>query len=173
MPGAFCFVRAWPWKRRGRTDLNRTSGLNRTFQNGRAIMLCQDPAARWALGSRHRRIRDQVGPHMTGQTNACRSVFLRVDANLRRCRYITKAEGNGEARYEIVFEQARVVQQIVEWVGRDRLTIGEVRRRLIQQGVKTRTGKTVWDRTTVWDILKNPAYKRGRGVWKDAPRRTA
>ncbi len=46
-----------------------------------------------------------------------------------------------------------------DWVGRDRLTIGEVCRRLTQAGERTRTGKTVWDRSVVWGMLKNPAYQ--------------
>lgn len=34
-------------------------------------------------------------------------------------RYFSKNEGDGEARYEIVFEEARVVQQVFEWVGKE------------------------------------------------------
>jgi site-specific DNA recombinase len=74
-------------------------------------------------------------------------------------RYIRKADGGGQARYEIVLEEARVVRQVFDWVGRERLSIGEVRRRLEQAGERTRTGKTTWDRTTIWGILKNPAYR--------------
>jgi len=48
---------------------------------------------------------------------------------------------------------------VFDWVGRDRLTIGEVCRRLTQAGERTRTGKTVWDRSVVWGMLKNPAYQ--------------
>jgi site-specific DNA recombinase len=73
-------------------------------------------------------------------------------------RYVTKHEGGGQARYEIVLEEARVVRQVFAWVGRERLSIGEVVRRLTQAQERTRTGKTVWDRTTVWGMLKNPAY---------------
>ncbi len=74
-------------------------------------------------------------------------------------RYVSIHEAGGQARYEIVLEEARVVQQIFEWIGRERCSIGEVTRRLCAQGAVTRTGKTWWDRTTVWGILKNPAYK--------------
>ena len=74
-------------------------------------------------------------------------------------RYITKHDGGGQARYEIVLEEARVVRQVFAWVGRDRLSIGEVVRRLNQAQERTRTGKTVWDRSTVAGILKNPAYR--------------
>src|ERR687885_58399 len=72
--------------------------------------------------------------------------------------YIRKQDGGGEGRFEILLEEARVVRQVFAWVGRDRLSIGEVVRRLNQTGERTRTGKTVWDRTTVWGMLKNPAY---------------
>jgi site-specific DNA recombinase len=52
-----------------------------------------------------------------------------------------------------------VVRQVFAWVGCDRLTIGEVCRRLTQASEVTRTGKTVWDRSVVWGLLKNPAYQ--------------
>jgi site-specific DNA recombinase len=55
-------------------------------------------------------------------------------------------------------DEARVVRQVFDWVGRDRQTIGEVCRRLTRASEVTRTGKTVWDRSMVWGMLKNPAY---------------
>jgi site-specific DNA recombinase len=73
-------------------------------------------------------------------------------------RYVTKHDGGGQARYEIEPEEARVVRQIFEWVGRDRATIGDVCRRLMGTGERTRKGRTQWDRSVVWAILKNPAY---------------
>lgn len=73
-------------------------------------------------------------------------------------RYVTKHDGGGRARYEILIEEARVVRQIFEWIGRDRETIGEVCRRLMKAKELTRTGRTKWDRSVVWAILKNPAY---------------
>jgi site-specific DNA recombinase len=73
--------------------------------------------------------------------------------------YIGKHEGGGEARYQVVAEEARVVQKIFEWVGNERSSIGEVCRRLKADGVVTRTGKSAWDRSVVWAMLKNPAYK--------------
>jgi site-specific DNA recombinase len=73
-------------------------------------------------------------------------------------RYIKKDEGGGAARFEIVLDEARVVRQVFHWVGQERATIGEVVRRLTAAKERTHMGKTVWDRTTVWDMLKNPAY---------------
>jgi site-specific DNA recombinase len=74
-------------------------------------------------------------------------------------RYISKHDADGEARFDVLLEEARVVRQVFSWVGHDRCSIGEVCRRLNEAREKTRTGKTVWDRATVWDMLKNPAYK--------------
>ena len=74
-------------------------------------------------------------------------------------RYVSKHEGGGQARFEVVLEQAQVVRQIFDWVALERATIGEVCRRLQQAEQPTQTGKMVWDRTTVWGMLKNPAYK--------------
>src|SRR5262249_50898783 len=74
-------------------------------------------------------------------------------------RYVPKYEGGGQARSELLPDEARVVRQVFAWVGHDRLTIGEVCRRLTHAGEVTRTGKTVWDRSVVWGILKNPAYQ--------------
>lgn len=74
-------------------------------------------------------------------------------------RYVPKALGGGEARYEIVLEEARVVRQIFSWVGQERRSIGEVCRRLTQAAIPTRTGKLVWDRSVVWAMLTNPAYR--------------
>ena len=73
-------------------------------------------------------------------------------------RDVTKYEGGGQARSERIPDEARVVRQVFAWVGRARLTIGEVCRRLTKAGEGTRTGKTVWDRSAVWGMLKNPAY---------------
>jgi site-specific DNA recombinase len=73
--------------------------------------------------------------------------------------YVSKHDGDGQARFDVILEEARVVRQVFTWVGQDRCSIGEVCRRLNEAREKTRTGKTVWDRATVWDMLKNPAYK--------------
>ena len=73
--------------------------------------------------------------------------------------YVRKDEGDGQARYEIVPEEAHVVRQIFHWIGVERVSIGEVCRRLQQSGVPTQTGKDHWDRSVVWGMLKNPAYK--------------
>lgn len=74
-------------------------------------------------------------------------------------RYVSKQEGDGEAHYRLVFEEARVVREIFEWIGLEGVSIAEICRRLKSKGIRTRTGKDYWDRATIWGMLKNPAYK--------------
>ena len=71
-------------------------------------------------------------------------------------RYVTLKESDGYAHYEVNLEQARVVRQIFQWVGQDRLSIGEVQRRLTKQAVPTsRSSRTCW--IAVWiDSLSAP-----------------
>src|ERR671931_2464204 len=68
-------------------------------------------------------------------------------------RYVAKYAGGGRARYEIVPDEARVVRQVFDWVGRDRQTIGEVCRRLTQAGGGARPGRTKGGRGGVWGIF--------------------
>lgn len=55
--------------------------------------------------------------------------------------------------------EAQVIRQIFDWLVREQASIGEICRRLDAERIPTRTGKLHWDRTTVWGMLKNPAYK--------------
>ena len=74
-------------------------------------------------------------------------------------RYVGKAQGVDPPRYEVLLDEARVVRQIFDWVGRERLTLGEVVRRLSAQGILTRSGKRRWNRGTVRQMLQNPTYQ--------------
>jgi site-specific DNA recombinase len=87
--------------------------------------------------------------------------------------YITKREGGGSAAFQIDEQHATVVKQIFQWVGRDRISIGEVKRRLDKQEVPTPKKKTWWDRTTIWGIVNNPTYKGSAafGKTRTGPRR--
>jgi site-specific DNA recombinase len=97
--------------------------------------------------------------HRRGKRHAARAGAVNVLSGAPYgYRYVAKYAGGGQARYEIIPDEARVVRQVFDWGGRDRQTIGEVCRRLTRAGEVTRTGKTVWDRSAVWGMLKNPAY---------------
>ncbi len=78
-------------------------------------------------------------------------------------RYVGKAQGVDPPRYEVLLDEARVVRQIFDpifdWVGRERLTLGEVVRRLSAQGLLTRTVKRRWNRGTIRQMLQNPTYQ--------------
>src|SRR5215475_3645333 len=100
-----------------------------------------------------------VERHRRGKLHAARAGVVNVLSGAPYgYRYVDKHTGGGQARYEIIPNEARVVRQVFDWVGRDRLSLGEVCRRLTHAGEGTRTGKTVWDRSVVWGILHNPAY---------------
>lgn len=88
-------------------------------------------------------------------------------------RYISKHDGDGEASYQVVLEEARVVRCIFTWIGETRLSIREVCRRLAKQGIPSPRGKGYWDSSTVWGMLKNPAYKGAAAFGKTSvgPRR--
>jgi site-specific DNA recombinase len=73
-------------------------------------------------------------------------------------RYVTKHESGGEARYEIVAEEARLVQEMFRWVAVEGLSLGDVVRRLAERGVLSPSGKASWDRATIRGILLQPAY---------------
>jgi site-specific DNA recombinase len=91
--------------------------------------------------------------HRRGKRHAARAGVVNVLSGAPYgYRYVTKYAGGGQARYESISDEARLVRQVFAWVGRDRLTIGEVCRRLTQAGEVTRTGKTVWDRSAVWGM---------------------
>lgn len=72
-------------------------------------------------------------------------------------RDVNKHDGGGQARDDVLPDEARVVRQVCEWVGGERLSIGEVCRRLMHAGERTRTGRTVWERRVGWAMLNNPA----------------
>ncbi len=71
--------------------------------------------------------------------------------------YVKKTE-IASAYYEIIEEEAKVVGEIYRLYTEELVSIGEITRRLNAQGVPTRKGISPWERTTVWAILRNPAY---------------
>ena len=72
-------------------------------------------------------------------------------------RYVRKSE-HAEARYEIVAHEAAIVAELFARYADGGVAIGELARWLSGLGVATRTGKPRWDRSTIWGMLRNPAY---------------
>ena len=72
-------------------------------------------------------------------------------------RYVRKTE-HAEARYEIVAHEAAIVAELFARYADGGVAIGELTRWMNTLAVATRTGKARWDRSTVWGMLRNPAY---------------
>jgi site-specific DNA recombinase len=73
-------------------------------------------------------------------------------------RFIRKTD-HSAAYYEIDEEQARVVRQIFELYSVQGLSIGAIARLMNERAVPTCKRRGRWERSTVWGMLRNPAYK--------------
>lgn len=78
-------------------------------------------------------------------------------------RFVRKTEIT-DGYWEIVDREAEVVREIFRRYTEDDCSIADLARWLTEQGIPTRTGKQVWDRSTVWGMLRNPAY-RGQAAY--------
>ena len=72
-------------------------------------------------------------------------------------RYVRKSQ-HMDAFYEIDESEAEIVREIFDRYTERGESIADIARVLSENGVLTRTGKHVWDRSTVWGMLRNPAY---------------
>ena len=73
-------------------------------------------------------------------------------------RYVRKADGE-PARYEILEPEAAVVREVFRRYTEEASSIGAITCWLTDSGIPTRTGKPQWERSTVWGMLRNPAYQ--------------
>lgn len=74
-------------------------------------------------------------------------------------RYISKRDGHGVARFEVIASEARTVVTIFEWYGKGDHSLIQICERLNGEGVLRRSGRPGWDPTSVWDMLRDTAYK--------------
>ena len=72
-------------------------------------------------------------------------------------RYLRKTDHAGAA-YEIIGHEAVLVAEMFRRYADDGASIADLARWLTSQGASTRTGKSRWDRSVVWAMLRNPAY---------------
>jgi site-specific DNA recombinase len=73
-------------------------------------------------------------------------------------RYIRKSD-EAPAAYTVYEAEAGVVRRIYEMYTLQGLSIGEITRRLNAEGIPTRKVSARWERSTVWAVLRNPAYR--------------
>jgi DNA invertase Pin-like site-specific DNA recombinase len=73
-------------------------------------------------------------------------------------RYLRKTPECG-ATYEIVESEAALVVELFRRYTDDGASIADLTRWLTSSNTPTRTGKTRWDRSVVWGMLRNPVYQ--------------
>jgi site-specific DNA recombinase len=72
-------------------------------------------------------------------------------------RYVKRNEAT-DACYLVDEAQAAVVREVFECYTVEGLSIGAIVHRLNERKVPTRFGKSLWERSKVWAMLRNPAY---------------
>jgi site-specific DNA recombinase len=82
----------------------------------------------------------------------------------------TRRTDHSEAGYTVVDTEATVVAELFRRYADEGVSIADLTRWLEQQHVPTRTGKTRWDRSTLWGMFRNPAYM-GRAAFRQDPAR--
>ena len=73
-------------------------------------------------------------------------------------RYVRKSE-DAPASYAVIDAEARVVQRIYQMYTVEGLSIGAIARRLNEEGIPTRKRSARWERSVVWAVLRNSAYR--------------
>lgn len=73
-------------------------------------------------------------------------------------RYIRKSD-EAPASYAVIDAEARVVQRVYDMYTVEALSIGEITRQLNNEGIPTRKKSARWERSTVWAVLRNSAYR--------------
>lgn len=73
-------------------------------------------------------------------------------------RYIRKTD-EAPASYAVIDAEARVVQRVYDMYTVEALSIGAITRQLNNEGIPTRKRSARWERSTVWAVLRNSAYR--------------
>ena len=73
-------------------------------------------------------------------------------------RYVKKSD-TSSAFYEVIESEASAVREVYHRYSKEGSSIGAIVRWLNTEGIPTRKGISPWERTTVWAMLRNPAYK--------------
>jgi site-specific DNA recombinase len=73
-------------------------------------------------------------------------------------RYLRKTD-EAPAAYIVEEAEAQVVRRVYEMYTVEGLSLGEITRRLNAEGIPTRKASARWERSVVWGVLRNPAYR--------------
>jgi site-specific DNA recombinase len=82
--------------------------------------------------------------------------------------YVCKAEGE-PARYQPLLHEAKVVRSVFQWLVEEQSSLRSIAKRLMAEGIPTRTGKAVWRPSAVSKMMRNPAYMGLAGFGKTEP----
>ena len=83
--------------------------------------------------------------------------------------YYKKATETEDAAYIIHLNESKVVKEAYNLYCKEGKSIGHIAREFTQKGYLTRTGKTFWERSVIWGMLKNPAYM-GKAAFRKTKR---
>src|SRR6266487_2706655 len=78
-------------------------------------------------------------------------------------RYVRKNDTSA-AYFQVLEAEAQVVRLVFETYTQQGLSINALARLLNERQIPTRSAKTRWERSTVWGMLRNPAYQ-GRACY--------
>lgn len=78
-------------------------------------------------------------------------------------RFVNSLGGEEKARkdthYAFLEPQATILRMIYQWLVEERVTLGEISRRLMDRNIKTPNNGHVWDPTLLRALVKNTVYK--------------
>ena len=80
-----------------------------------------------------------------------------------------KKSDTTEASYLIHSGEAKIVKEAFYLYCTKQVSIGEIAKIFTQKGYKTRTGLVFWERSVIWGMLRNPAYK-GKAAFRKTMR---
>lgn len=102
--------------------------------------------------------------HRRGKRHKAQSGVVNVLSGAPYGYHYIKKSDTAEACYQVIEHEADVVRMVFDAYAREGLSINAIARLLNRRQIPTRHGDTRWERSTVWAMLRNPAY-RGRACY--------
>jgi len=93
-----------------------------------------------------------------GKIHAAKRGSINVLASAPYGYYYINKSSTSDALYEINPDEVQIVQKIFRWMAVERISIRAICHRLKNDEVLTRRGSIIWNKSSVWNILKNTAY---------------
>jgi site-specific DNA recombinase len=93
-----------------------------------------------------------------GKRHRAKSGEVSVLSNAPYGYLYVKKTNESPAAYRVIEAEARVVRRVYKMYTSGALSIGEITRKLNEEGIPTRKRSARWERSVVWGILRNPAY---------------